>query len=434
MGSEASFYNFPAHVHDLLTDLLSESHVIYTRVYPRYKTHGELQAAVNDFSSWLAPHEVDDLDIILVGHSLGGILSAEVALLPDSTGKTTTGLKHRILGLVNFDVPFLGLHPRVIATGISGLFHKKDAPYGTEFNEEDYLGLDPAYIASPYFDPPFENDKHLIKRDRFDSVMHFLCKNVHHLSRAVFDRLLSSYKFAGHLNNYSQLRQRYRKLMELEAAERGNRLDRIRFINYYTTSTGFTTKRKKKKSTKQTRAAVYSLQSPRIGLTRAVSENGSRDQKGSSVEDYSSLSAFGKLRSVGSDSALVGDCDEADKKHRAAGFTDSGLTRPTELAKSNSLSGMSISSSIMPTEMTKKIKPSVAGVRRKFRKFVLMPSHHWRHGDNSLWMPVQMENMDEVVAHQSMFIPHGNIYDELVGDTVTRIESWAQDNLSERAL
>ena len=130
----------------------------------------------------------------------------------------------------------------------------------------------------------------------------------------------------------------------------------------------------------------------------------------------------------------MGDCDEADKKHRPAGFTDFGLTRPTELAKSNSLSGISISSSIMPTEMTKKIKPSVGGARRKSRKFVLMPSHHWRHGDNSLWMPVQMENMDEIVAHQSMFIPYGNIYDELVGDTVARIESWAQDNLSERAL
>lgn len=52
MGSEASFHDFPAHVHDLLTDLLSESHVVYTRIYPRYKSHGELQTAVSQFSSW----------------------------------------------------------------------------------------------------------------------------------------------------------------------------------------------------------------------------------------------------------------------------------------------------------------------------------------------------------------------------------------------
>lgn len=52
MGSEASFHDFPAHVHDLLTDLLSESHVVYTRIYPRYKSHGELQTAVSQFSAW----------------------------------------------------------------------------------------------------------------------------------------------------------------------------------------------------------------------------------------------------------------------------------------------------------------------------------------------------------------------------------------------
>lgn len=52
MGSGASFQDFPAHVHDLLTSILSESHVVYTRIYPRYKSYGELQAAVNQFSAW----------------------------------------------------------------------------------------------------------------------------------------------------------------------------------------------------------------------------------------------------------------------------------------------------------------------------------------------------------------------------------------------
>jgi esterase/lipase len=52
MGSEASFHEFPAHIHDLVTSLLSESHVVYTRIYPRYKSHGELQTAVTQFSAW----------------------------------------------------------------------------------------------------------------------------------------------------------------------------------------------------------------------------------------------------------------------------------------------------------------------------------------------------------------------------------------------
>lgn len=56
MGSEASFHDLPAHVHDLLTGMLSESHVVYTRIYPRYKSHGEIQTAVNQFSAWYVIH------------------------------------------------------------------------------------------------------------------------------------------------------------------------------------------------------------------------------------------------------------------------------------------------------------------------------------------------------------------------------------------
>lgn len=59
MGSEASFHDLPLHVHDLLTDLLAESHVVYTRMYPRYKSQGEIQTAVDQFSAWyvIAPQE-----------------------------------------------------------------------------------------------------------------------------------------------------------------------------------------------------------------------------------------------------------------------------------------------------------------------------------------------------------------------------------------
>lgn len=52
MGSEASFRDLPAHVHGLLSSILSESHVVFTRIYPRYKSHGEIQEAVNRFSAW----------------------------------------------------------------------------------------------------------------------------------------------------------------------------------------------------------------------------------------------------------------------------------------------------------------------------------------------------------------------------------------------
>lgn len=51
-GSETSFQEFPKHVHGLVTDLLAVSHLVYTRIYPRYKSQGELQTAVNQFSAW----------------------------------------------------------------------------------------------------------------------------------------------------------------------------------------------------------------------------------------------------------------------------------------------------------------------------------------------------------------------------------------------
>lgn len=58
MGSEASFHDLPAHIHDLLTSLLSDSHVVYTRIYPRYKSYGEsgIQTAVDQFSAWYVGH------------------------------------------------------------------------------------------------------------------------------------------------------------------------------------------------------------------------------------------------------------------------------------------------------------------------------------------------------------------------------------------
>ena len=51
-GSEASFHAFPAHVHSLLTDALAESHEVYTRIYPRYKSRGDMKIARDQFSSW----------------------------------------------------------------------------------------------------------------------------------------------------------------------------------------------------------------------------------------------------------------------------------------------------------------------------------------------------------------------------------------------
>lgn len=51
-GTETTFQNLPLQVHGALTGLLTDSHVVHTRIYPRYKSEGDFQAAVNQFSKW----------------------------------------------------------------------------------------------------------------------------------------------------------------------------------------------------------------------------------------------------------------------------------------------------------------------------------------------------------------------------------------------
>lgn len=52
MGNEASFQSFPAHVHNLLSDALSETHSVHTKMYPRYKSRKTIEFAREEFSAW----------------------------------------------------------------------------------------------------------------------------------------------------------------------------------------------------------------------------------------------------------------------------------------------------------------------------------------------------------------------------------------------
>ncbi|PLB38055.1 uncharacterized protein BDW47DRAFT_117566 [Aspergillus candidus] len=417
MGSEASFQDLPAHIHDLLAGLLSESHVVYTRIYPRYKSHGEIQTAVAQFSAWLSPHEADDLDVILLGHSLGGILAADVALLQ----------KHRILGLVNFDVPLLGIHPRVIPTGASGSIPKKGPAFDDKLaGEEECLDFKPPANPVPFnpnFDPPFRNDVRLVERGFLKGMMHFVNKNTDNLSRSIVDRLVSPLRFANCVNNYSELRRRYRQLRELEAAEYSPR--RVRFVNYYTASTGrISHKTKKRPATEpegldQTRELTTTP--PQVGTPSVPSD----------VETATSTISNLKLEEHNLKAVPHSPLASEDGSCRR----DSSTVDLTSIASSTSAdqkSSQTLSESVSLS--TSASSPSSDLSRQKLRKFILLPSHHWRHDDNAHWTPVLMEDMDEVLAHQSMFIPRGANYDYLVGDSVGLIEQWVQSDLSRRAL
>lgn len=52
MGTETSFRSFPAHVHNLVTITLADSHVVHTKIYPRYQARRTIDQVAEDFSRW----------------------------------------------------------------------------------------------------------------------------------------------------------------------------------------------------------------------------------------------------------------------------------------------------------------------------------------------------------------------------------------------
>jgi len=80
-GNNQSFRSFPAHVHQYLKTALVDSHRIHSKIYPRYKTYRAMQVGVDNFSEWLRAAEGGDTDVVLMGHSMGGILAGEVVLM-----------------------------------------------------------------------------------------------------------------------------------------------------------------------------------------------------------------------------------------------------------------------------------------------------------------------------------------------------------------
>lgn len=205
-------------------------------------------------------------DVILLGHSLGGILAAEVALLPSHRPKSSEIHQHRILGVVGFDTPFLGMHPGVISAGIGSLF--RSAPEVPETMNSEQNGLstatsnspsllsladstvsDPfnAKLTGPNFNPKFAND--VIwnpSKSCWESGLHFVQKHSDGLFQASKQYVMSHLEFGGCLADYPGLKNRYNQIRALEDVDelqqrrdaRGRPERRVRFVNYYSASTG----------------------------------------------------------------------------------------------------------------------------------------------------------------------------------------------------
>ncbi|RVX73221.1 hypothetical protein B0A52_02349 [Exophiala mesophila] len=250
MGDETSFKSFPAHVHSLLTNALVETHVVYTKIYPRYKSRKNISFARDDFSNWITPHEQDSTDVILVGHSLGGILAAEVALLPSHNPRSNEISQHRILGVLCFDVPFLGMHPGVVGTGIASLFRSApEAPERPLANSNESHPLsDPSWGSSdPTYNPAYPNDNRLATRNgKLSRAWYFWNKHAGEVFNAAGKYVSSHVEFGGCLADYPGLRRRYNAIRALEDVDEfqqprdpnGRLMKQVRFVNYYSASTG----------------------------------------------------------------------------------------------------------------------------------------------------------------------------------------------------
>ena len=202
--------------------------------------------------------------MILLGHSMGGLLSAEMVLLADE-GRDTPK-RHRIVGTINFDTPFLGMHPGVVVSGLGSLFRPAPASPGAERKDlldgtsKQHLGpisdsgtfspranladlspinsLDALPPQDPNYNPPFSNDNRIPVRKGWDNALHFVTKHSDGLTRATKSYVTSHAEFGGCMADYKGLKRRYSAIRKLEDSAGRDGQPNVRFVNYYTASTG----------------------------------------------------------------------------------------------------------------------------------------------------------------------------------------------------
>ncbi|KAI0101566.1 hypothetical protein GGR51DRAFT_530141 [Nemania sp. FL0031] len=289
MGNDTSFQSFPAHVHKYLKLALSDSHVVHSKIYPRYKTYKSIDVARDNFSTWLEPLESPKTDVILIGHSMGGLLAADVILKPPAyqiPQQHHGYFKHRILGTVNLDAPLLGMHPGIIVSGISSLFRKTETPripgeplveytlspgatglpspnpstYSVPSTMSEVLPspppppgpfMRPVLTNDPNFNPNLANDFRIEERTWWKNVVHFVKKhNSEGLIDAAANHVMSHMEFGGSMFDINSLKSRYENIRKLEDVDDLKQIGmpymppQVRFIQYYTICNGFPKKKK----------------------------------------------------------------------------------------------------------------------------------------------------------------------------------------------
>ncbi|KAF2656161.1 hypothetical protein K491DRAFT_692184 [Lophiostoma macrostomum CBS 122681] len=283
-GNETSFRSFPAHLHNVLTITLAESHSVHTKIYPKYRSRNAIEVARDDFSNWLTPHETPWTDIVLLGHSMGGLVAADIALL----------FRHNIIGIVNFDVPFLGMHPGIVKAGLGSIFKPWPAPEDQTLEQPE--GKRPSRMDTlfnprpmdPNYNPSFSNDVQLPVRKGWENTLHFINKHSNGLIAASKGLVKSHVEFGRSMADYPELKARYARIRALEEDNEGKRKSanpgagsppRIRFVNYYTASTGRPKKPKSPKSPSPSRSPGGELEHPNDSTASFMSSSQAASHK-----------------------------------------------------------------------------------------------------------------------------------------------------------
>lgn len=405
MGDESSFRSFPAHVHSLLTVLAQDTHVVYSKIYPRYRSKQYITIARDNFSTWLEPHESADTDVVLLGHSMGGLVSAEVALM---SAASSAKFKHRILGTINFDVPFLGMHPGVVSSGLASIFMPAGkAPSDEQVldesaeNTEDKLAATKLKHNDTFWEPSqadqtfnakFNNDVVLPVRKFWQGIQHFVHKHGADLTTATKQLVSSHVEFMSAMSNATELRTRYTKLRVLEEDNESVRKSigtvgwvppRVRFVNYYTASTGRPKPEKQPEDAPKETAATDEAAADMLKTSESLNNNTVDAAKD---EDRVDLPPFGPV--------IV--ATESSKSCSSSREHDSKASRPP-----------------------------------KDRKFCNLPPKDSSGERDPTWVRIYMKDVDEVGAHCGMFFIDDR-YERLVADVAERLESWVNDDLSVR--
>ncbi|KIY73825.1 hypothetical protein CYLTODRAFT_484973 [Cylindrobasidium torrendii FP15055 ss-10] len=134
-GDETTFQSFPMDMQHYLTQHIPPQLGITVKssLYPTYKSRKSIATGVNNILHWLNTQPSGP--VILIGHSMGGLLVAEAATHMSNNPSTSTKPR-RIMGVIAFDTPYLGMHPHVVVTGIQSLF-QNDADKKTESEVND---------------------------------------------------------------------------------------------------------------------------------------------------------------------------------------------------------------------------------------------------------------------------------------------------------